>query len=221
MSGALVDVRNQAELNKALEAGDIPNLIGDESAAFDISKAEVVRTSDSSSPRVVAYGDSSPRVVASGDSNVTTQGDVVIQGGKGKKVPVKVPTKPSWKTPAEWCEYNGVKVVRGVAVLYKAVEDDWKGSHKTKVTYEPGSQPEAPDWDGGKAECGKGLHFSPRPVMALGFCRGASHFLACKVRVTDMAVHPNGNSPTKCKAARVCAPVVECDIDGEILEMAK
>jgi len=250
-------VSNQAELDAALASGDVPDLQGDESTRYDITKAEIVRTSgsssprvvasDSSSPRVEAYGSSSPRVVAYGSSSprvetygsssprvvasdsssprveaygvaaVTTQGKVDCQRKGGTPTLAKIATEATWKTAAEWCEWYGVEVVDGVATLFKAVEADWKGDHKTDVSYQPGETPSAPDWDGGRAECGSGLHLSPRPVMALRFCSGATHFLACKVRLDDISVHPGGNYPTKCKVSGICAPIVEVGIDGASL----
>lgn len=78
----------------------------------------------------------------------------------------------------------------------------------------PRSVPAAPDWDGGNRECGGGLHFSPHPRMTSEFHSEAKHFLACPVALADMAVHPDGQYPQKCKAAKCCAPVYEVDIDG-------
>ncbi len=182
--------------------------------AYGSSSPRVV-ASDSSSPRVEAYGSSSPLVEASDSAAVVTAGRVTVTRGSGAQHVEITAKAAAWRTPAEWCEFYGVAVVDGIATLYKAVESDWRGERKTSVTYRPGEQPQAPDWDGGEAECGGGLHFSPRPAMALRFCVGAEHFLACQVRLSEMAVHPGGSHPTKCKAVGVCAPLVEVDIDGE------
>jgi len=196
----------------------------------------------SSQPRVVAYGSSQPSVVASGSSQPRVEAygssqlslaqlhnaklavqagpDVAIQASgavevTGGRVVVEA-HRPD--TPARWCEHYGVVVTDGVALLFKAVEDDWRGQDKRgTLTYRPGATPEEPKWDGGKAECGRGLHFSPRPTMALRFCTNAAHFVACPVALTDIAVHPDGEYPEKCKAKRVCAPTFEVDIDGELV----
>lgn len=83
------------------------------------------------------------------------------------------------------------------------------------MNHAPGSKPEAPDWDDGKAECGGGLHFSPHPVMALEFNSKATRFVACSVRVSEIVVHQDAQYPNKVKARRVARPVFEVDRDGE------
>ncbi len=134
---------------------------------------------------------------------------------------------PRLETGADWCEFYGVEIRKGgglnrklagqdVAILFKALGKDFVSSRGT--AYEPGSTPEAPDWDGGKEECGGGLHFSPHPKMAEEFNRDPAHFVACPVAVSEIAVHPDGSMPQKVKAPRVCAPCWEVDVDGERLE---
>ena len=101
-------------------------------------------------------------------------------------------------TPEEWCEYYGVEVDNGVAILYKAVDQDFNSYHGT--SYRPGTEPYAPDWDGGERECGGGLHFSPRPTFALPRPDDSMRFVACPVRLADMVVHPQGDYPDQVKA---------------------
>jgi hypothetical protein len=72
----------------------------------------------------------------------------------------------------------------------------------------------APDWDGGKEECGGGLHFSPRPSAALAFDNLATRFIACPVLLKEIKVHSNATYPEKVKAPRVYKPCYEVDIDG-------
>jgi hypothetical protein len=79
------------------------------------------------------------------------------------------------------------------------------------MSYLPGSQPQAPDWDGGEQECGGGIHLSPRPGLALPRTYGAHRFVACPVRVADIVTHPGGDYPDTVKAPGVCAPVYEVD----------
>jgi len=130
-----------------------------------------------------------------------------IQGGV--VVPIVGPT-----TAAEWCEHYLVDVTDGVATLYKAVRDDYRSGRG--FLYAVGSTPEAPDWDGGTAECGGGLHFSPWPAMALEFDRAATRFLACPVALVDMRAPTADDSyPNKAKAQRVCGPIVEVDLNGK------
>ena len=69
-------------------------------------------------------------------------------------------------TAEKWCEHYGVEVKDGNAMLFKAVDDDWSTDRARRVgiTYAPGQLPVAADWDGGKVECGAGLHASPHPA---------------------------------------------------------
>ena len=116
-----------------------------------------------------------------------------------------------------WCDYHGVDVVDGVATLYKGVDKEWRGPHGADIAYPPGSMPAAPDWDGGKEECGGGLHFYPHWSLA----RGNAHIVACPVRVDEIAAHGfEAAMPEKCKAPRVCAPVYEVDAKGKRIESA-
>jgi hypothetical protein len=119
-------------------------------------------------------------------------------------------------TPEEWCEHYGVEVDKGVAILYKAVDQDFNSYHGT--SYRPGTEPYAPDWDGGERECGGGLHFSPRPTFALPRPDDSMRFVACPVRVADMVVHPQGDYPDQVKAPGVCGPVYEVHEDGTPVE---
>jgi len=106
-----------------------------------------------------------------------------------------------------------VSVKRGVAILYKALNEDFTSPHR--MSYAPGTKPAAPDWDEGKAECGGGLHFSPTPTMARAFHPEATKYAGCPVRLADIVVHPDGQHPEKVKASKVCAPCFEVNEDGE------
>ena len=123
---------------------------------------------------------------------------------------IKVP-KPT--TPLEWCAFYGGKIEGEVAILYKAVRDDYRSAHG--MLYAPGTTPEAPDWDGGLAECGGGLHFTADPIIAkINFDSDATRFVACPVALADIVVHPNPEYPFKVKARRVAAPIYEVDRYG-------
>ena len=112
----------------------------------------------------------------------------------------------------EWCEFYGVDVTDNVAVLFKALNDEFVSPHG--VDYSPGLTPVAADWDGGIKECGGGLHFSPHPLMARDFNWKAKKFAACPVNVNDIVVHPDGSYPEKVKAKGCCAPTWEVDKYG-------
>jgi len=129
-----------------------------------------------------------------------------ITGGKKIKA-----AKPA--TAIAWCKFHGVTVDAGVAVLYKAVNADYKSPHG--MSYAPKTRPKAEDWDDGKAECGGGLHFSPTPGHALSFHSSAKRFIACGVKVSEIVVHPDGNYPEKIKAPRVSGACYEVDRYGK------
>jgi hypothetical protein len=134
---------------------------------------------------------------------VTTHGTrASVSGGRVTQVP-----EP--RSAQEWCDHYGVEVTDGVATLYKAVDADFNSYHG--LSYRPGTEPQAPDWDGGAEECGGGIHLSPRPGLALPRTYGARRFVACPVRVADIVTHPGGEYPDTVKAPGVCAPVYEVD----------
>jgi len=177
-----------------------------------------VRVVASGSVSVEAYD--SARVEACGSASVRASEYVPVQVQKrwdrgvtvtgGVLIEIPVPT-----TAEEWCDFYGVQVEDGVATLFKAVRDDYSSSRGGDYT--PGVIPVAQDWDGGKQECGGGLHFSPRPWMACEFDPEATRFVACPVALVDIAVHADAVMPQKVKARGCCGPVYECDRDGNRL----
>ncbi len=209
-----------------VRAGDSATVRAGGSATVRAGGSATVRAGDSATVRaggsatVEAWG--SATVEAGGSATVRARPhtpviksaratDVTISGGVVIDIPV--PT-----TATEWCDFHGVELRDGdeVAILFKALGDDLVASHD--FAYEVGKTPAAPDWDGGVAECGAGLHFSPTPWQALQFRRDATRFLACPVRVADIVVHPDGMYPQKVKAPGCCEPIWEVDIDGKAVE---
>jgi hypothetical protein len=135
-------------------------------------------------------------------SNATISGGVIIE-------------VPKPKTATEWCDYYGVPVERETVTLYKALNANLEAPYNG-FRYELGTKPQAPDWDGGKAECGGGLHFSPAPALALQwYSERDVRFVACPVRLKDIVVHENPQYPSKVKAPGVYGPVYEVDRHGE------
>jgi hypothetical protein len=152
-------------------------------------------------------------VMAAGPVTVRAFGDAVVRArGRAQVTPAPDPSPSRSAGASAWCEYYGVAVDDGVATLFKAVADDYTTYHGG--SYLPGTEPLAPDWDGGERECGAGLHFSPRPTFALMHPDDQARFVACPVRAADIVVHANGLYPDKVKAPGVCAPVYEVHEDG-------
>ena len=188
-----VHIRSQAEFDAAYAA--------DRGACIHVIESAhvVARESAHVEARESAHVEASQYVAVHQHSeSAVVIGGVVIR--------VRRPT-----TQVEWCAFYGVDVNgAGSTLLYKAVRDDYRSAHG--IQYKPGTIAEAPDWDGGRAECGGGLHFSPRPAMALEFDSQATRFVACPVALDDMRP-PSGEDeyPHKIKARRVCGPIVEVD----------
>jgi len=118
-------------------------------------------------------------------------------------------------TASEWCDMFAATVVDGVATLYKAVDDEYRSDRG--FAYTPGTVPVAPDWDEGKAECGGGLHFCATPQLAKTFHTAPARYVACPVKLRDMAVVKAPRYPSKIKAKGCCSPTWEVDIDGNPL----
>ena len=167
------------------------------------------------SSHVEARGSS--HVVAWGSSHVEASSLVAVHQHStdskvsgGVVIVVKAP-----KTPAEWCEYYGARIEDGHAILFKGVDENFKSPHG--ICYAPGTMPTAPDWDGGKHECGGGLHFSPSPLATLEFNASAKRFIACPIKLEEIAVHPKPSYPNKVKAPRVAKPCYEVDRYGNAI----
>jgi len=112
-----------------------------------------------------------------------------------------------------WCEYHGVEIKRGIATLYKAVNDQWTTDRGTD--YSPGSKPACDDFTD-TDECGGGLHFGPTPVHALSYNRAATKFVAVGVRVSEL--RPISGGTAKAKAPRVVRACVQVDEAGREIQ---
>ena len=151
---------------------------------------------------------------------------VLISGGAPKIEGGGFIQRIDISTPEKWCEFYGVEVRDGIALLGKCVQKDFTSYRKapdgSRVLYSPGETPQAKDWDGGDVECGKGLHFSPTPSGAHEFAIDytAEHDLICPTRLSDMAVHPDGTYPQKVKASGCAAPIWEVNRRGEPIDEA-
>lgn len=167
---------------------------------------------------VRAFGYANVRALRSSTVHASQSVTVTISPAFRGKVSGGRQIRPKFETVQDWCAFYGLPIINGVVVLYKGVGTDYKSIRGGNYT--PGTTPEASDWDGGKEECGRGLHFSPSPGHTLEFDNFPScvkRFIACPVRVRDISFHPDGLFPQKVKAKGCCAPVWEVDIDGKPL----
>ena len=118
--------------------------------------------------------------------------------------------------PASWCEFHGVEVVDGIAVVYKAVDQGFRSHHG--ADYTPGSTPEAADWNTDR-HCGNGLHFGATPSQALATAATdipQPRFLRCGVRLDEMVCLGD-----KIKARRVVTACAEVDQTGDLIEVSE
>jgi hypothetical protein len=205
------------------------------SATVYASGSATVRASDSATvyafDSATVYASDSATVRASGSATVRASGSATVyaskwaivrthRGHKGTATGGIIVTDPAILTASDWCEYHGVTVKDGVAIVYKAVRDDYKSQYG--LLYPVGGSAEATDWDGGEKECGGGLHFSPSPSQAKSFDEKATRFLACPVALEDMR-NPKEDDQysSKIKARRICGPIIEVGWDGKPLMAAK
>ena len=184
---------------------------------------------ESSQPHVVAWESSQPHVVAREWVSLVVSGKCVVSLTKNcTALLLNFTGKISGKglirrllinTVKKWLDYHGATVTSGVATLYKCVDDKFTTDKGTDYT--PGQTPVAPDWDGGKNECGGGLHFCAQPGAARGFYDGKK-FVAVPVRVKDMRKpRMSDEYPTKIKARGACGPTIEVDVYGKPVETKK
>ena len=213
-------VTTQAELDQALADGvhDI-DLVGD--GYFEVHASGSATVHAYGSATVRAYGSATVRASGSAtvhafgsatvhayDSATVHASDLVAVQDHGPKtkvaggvvIPIRTP-----ETMTDWCSYYGVTVARGWATVYKAVQNDLTSVYG--FAYPIGTEVACTDWSDTKA-CGQGLHFSPRPWMALKYADGP-RFLAVKVKVAECVVLDD-----KIKAPR-CKVIGEVDEDGE------
>lgn len=167
----------------------------------------------------------SARVQASGFVHVRALGAATIKATKQVIVSlclgytgtatggIQVKQKRPGKSIRAWAEHHGAEMEERYLIVYKGLNDDF--ASPKGASYKPGAAVIALDWDGGKQECGGGLHFSPRPDMTLEFHPGAKRFVKCKVLAKDCRPSkPEDEYPHKIKA-RACGVVCEVDINGK------
>ncbi len=88
----------------------------------------------------------------------------------------------------QWLEKCGVEIKRDYVILFKSVKKDFTTNNN--ISFKPRTRHIAPDWDANfKEECGKGIHYCPTVAQARYF-RDEGVYIACRVKVSDMASLP-------------------------------
>ena len=206
-----------------------PNFILKGSVALSIvawgSSQPHIEAWGSSQPHIVARENSQPHIVASMNVQLQIRGNVSgtankltainVWGAKKSKIKGGRQLQIRLNTPKLWCDYYGVEIKNGKALLFKGLNSNFKSERGGD--YAPGTIPICGDWDGGKIECGRGYHVSPSPRHTHEFCT-PKKYVAGWVKLADMAVHEDGDYPQKCKIHKYASPVWECDADGNLVE---
>jgi hypothetical protein len=119
-------------------------------------------------------------------------------------------------TARQWLTFCGVPITRGKVILYKSLNKDF--TSRDKFQFAIGQRHDAPDWDAEfTGECGKGIHYCPTVAQARRF-RDEGTFVACEVRVRDMAGLPAfAEYPDKIRA-KGGTVIYQCDENGEQLK---
>src|SRR5208282_5770927 len=237
-----VEVTTQKQLDAAIERGDFPICTGKGHFVVRGSAHVVARESAHveawESAHVEAWGSAhveawesahveareSAQVEAWGSAHVEARESAQVQAskyvgihrfGKGPKVKGGVLIQvPEIKTMEDFCDWYGVEVKRGRAMLYKCVTDDFASGHG--MIYQPDSTVACEDWNK-RPSCGHGLHFSPRPTMARTYHLQGTRFVACKVKLADAVVITDFGQPDKIKVPS-CEVLYECTELGERVE---
>ena len=201
-----VNVSNQAEMDAAVAAGDIAIISGlwDNASAVLRGNASAVLWDNAS-----AEGQSALAVIIRRTPEVVVTGGLVVDA-------FEQPTDAR-----EWARL--VNAVTGESpdtiVLYKRTSADY--STRNNIRYVPGTEVVAPDWDGGVAECGGGLHLCPHAAQCDQFrSSDGDRYVACEVALADIAVHAQPQFPDKVKA-RAVRVLYECNRDGSRIEASK
>jgi len=190
---------SHAELRENSHAelwGNSHALLRDNSHALlrDNSHAELRENSHAllrDNSHAVLWGNSHAKGNSPYSTGIIKSPEAKMQGGNihGNKV---IPAR-------EWLEKCGVEVKRGYAILFKSVKKDF--TTQNNITFKPRTKHEAPDWDiNFKEECGKGIHYCPTVAQCRLF-RDEGVYMACRVKVSDMADLPAyANYPDKIRA---------------------
>jgi hypothetical protein len=221
------DCSIKSDIYLRISGTSAPSIVSRESSAPRIvswgSSAPRIESRESSAPSIESWESSAPSLKAFGYCQVRASGKVKIKAF-GKTVCITcdklvkvcggiIIRKKPISSVLAWCNYYGVEVKNNKVVLFKSVGDDYQSPKGGNYT--PKTIPVASDWDGGKAECGGGLHFSPHPKMAREFNERGTKFVACPIAIKDFRKPKESDDyPHKIKARGCCAPVWECDCDG-------
>jgi hypothetical protein len=170
---------------------------------------------------VEAWGNAT--VVAGGNATVAGQGNVqVVHRSRGAKIGVRgnarivgIPDNPN-----DYCDFYGVTVEDGKAILYKAVRDNLHSFHNCDFAYAVG-ETKTHDCDPSRGVmCGRGMHVAHRDwALRFGESMGDFRVLEVSVPLDKIVVPFDVDGKVRCSELTVLreVPLEECGIYGKIL----
>lgn len=118
---------------------------------------------------------------------------------------------------AEWCEFFGVEMRDGTAILFQSVDADFSNeeARRAGVAFAPGTIPRPP----GGVATGYVLRAASHPKLAKAEINpGGVRAIACPVRLDDIHFRAETPFETSVSFRGCCAPVYEVDWDGNHLQ---
>jgi hypothetical protein len=124
------------------------------------------------------------------------------------------------KTPQEYCEFYGVTVKDGHAILYKAVSPTYSSFYDSEFVYEPGEKKEVNCDPSTDRMCSHGMHVS-HLLWALDYGRYYNEFkiLECAVPLDKIVVPTNTDGKVRTSELTVLreVPPEEWGVFGKVL----
>ena len=202
----------------SVEAWGNSSVVARENSSVEAWENSSVEARENSS--VVARGNSS--VVARGNSSVVGQGNSqIVRYSDRANLKIsgnaRIVTLPS--TPEEYCDFYGVEVRGGQAILYKAVSLDLRSFHDHDFQYAIGKNKKINCDPSPLKACSFGLHVSYL-CWAMDFGRGRDFkILECLVPLDKIIVPRDGNGKVRTSELTVLreVPLEECGTYGKTL----
>ena len=231
---ALISAYNRAKV----EAHDYCRVFANGDSCVEADGHVFVRTRDAASAKVTgyvsvkaegrsnitAYGNTS--IVAYDESSIKAEGPVqIIVGYKFVKLDVddKVSVVLAYDTPEEYCNFYGVKVRDGKAILYKAVDSSYRSFYDPNFKYTIGAEITEVCDESRDVVCSTGLHVSPLE-WALEFGNSGKKIdfkiLECSVPLSKIIVPKGTDGKVRTSQLVVLreVPREEWGIFGKVIE---
>lgn len=154
-------------------------------------------------------------VEARGNVQVCKYSDFVSISTQGNARIVILP-----KTPQEYCEFYGVTIKDGHAILYKAVSPTYSSFHDSEFVYEPGEKKEVDCDPSTDRMCSHGMHVSHLHwALDYGLYYNEFKILECAVPLDKIVVPTNTDGKVRTSELTVLreVPPEEWGVFGKVL----